>query len=410
MPEQAGYHVGGVATSQPFKIRRLGHLGVDIGPVAQTLDFFIRDLGLFISDAVDLRVFPGLEKVSESIDDPRGFFLSVASDHHSLVLLPRQAALALRAPTAPADMTNGQMSFQVGSIEEVIAAKSFMEANGIVVPRIGRDLPGSNWHTYFPSPDGLTIELYYGMEQIGWTRTSKPLSMYGLRSRGVPALPILTEHAEVDAALAGGADLSAGHRPDIAGAAQQVVGGVDLARPFRGVNVGPAYFFVDDVERSLDFYTRLLGLTLTERVEYEGHSCVYLRAGSEHHSLALLDVALRDKLGVGTDSRNYAIGLKVGSYDQLRRAGPFLTARGWRQTVPVVPELHPGIDRALYFEDPRRNRIMLYYYIEQIGWDGRPRPPELRPAPERRPVAEWPEQIDAPSDVYADSPLMGPLG
>ena len=50
-----------------------------------------------------------------------------------------------------------------------------------------------------------------------------------------------------------------------------------------------------------------------------------------------------------------------------------------------------GIDRALFFEDPQANRIMLYYYMEQIGWDGRPRPAEARAPRETRPVAEWSE-------------------
>lgn len=410
MQSAENYHVGGIAMPRPFKIRRLGHLACDIGPVASTLNFFVRDLGFFISDEVDLRGFPGIEQVAATLPDPRGFFLAVASDHHSLVLLPREAAVARRGSSSPADVTNGQISFQVGSVEEVVAAKSYLEANGIVVPRIGRDLPGSNWHTYFPSPDGLIVELYYGMEQIGWTRTSKPRSMYGVATSGDPVLPIPAEHVEVDVALAQGLDIGAGHRASLSDPGRETVAGVALPRPFRAVRIGPAYFFVDDLERSLAFYTDLLGMELTERVQYNGHECAYIRTGSEHHSLALFPMALRKELGLGAQSRNYAIGVQLGSYDQLRRAGLYLADRGWPQTQDLPPELHVGIDRALYFEDPRGNRVMLYYYMEQIGWDGRPRPPNMRPPPERRPVAEWPEQIDGASDVYSDHPLMGPLG
>ena len=42
----------------------------------------------------------------------------------------------------------------------------------------GRDMPGSNWHTYLLDPDGHSNELYYGIEQIGWDGYSKPQSMY----------------------------------------------------------------------------------------------------------------------------------------------------------------------------------------------------------------------------------------
>ena len=50
--------------------------------------------------------------------------------------------------------------------------------------------------------------------------------------------------------------------------------------------------------------------------------------------------------------------------------------------------------------------MMLYYYMEQVGWDGRPRPPELR----RAVASEWPEQLEPLSDTYADQTFLGPLG
>lgn len=65
---------------------------------------------------------------------------------------------------------------------------------------------------------------------------------------------------------------------------------------------------------------------------------------------------------------------------------------------------------ALFFEDPQGHRILLYYYMEQIGWDGRPRPADLRGQSETRPVKDWPETVEAPTDVYADQPLVGPMG
>ena len=49
---------------------------------------------------------------------------------------------------------------------------------------------------------------------------------------------------------------------------------------------------------------------------------------------------------------------------------------------------------------------MLHYYMERIGWDGKPRPAELR----RKVGKDWPETLDAMSDTYADQTFMGPLG
>ena len=49
--------------------------------------------------------------------------------------------------------------------------------------------------------------------------------------------------------------------------------------------------------------------------------------------------------------------------------------------------------------------------MEQIGWDGRPRPAELRRqgAPGSDSAA-WPEALEPLSDTYADQTFQGPLG
>ena len=73
----------------------------------------------------------------------------------------------------------------------------------------------------------------------------------------------------------------------------------------------------------------------------------------------------------------------------------------------IPDELHPGIDYAAYAVDPEGHCIQLYYYMEQIGWDGKPRPNELR----RRATAEaWPESLEPMSDTYVDQTFQGPLG
>ena len=56
--------------------------------------------------------------------------------------------------------------------------------------------------------------------------------------------------------------------------------------------------------------------------------------------------------------------------------------------------------------DPDEHAIQLYYYMEQIGWNGR-----LRPSAVRRPIAaSWPEVLEPLSDSYVDQVFPGPLG
>src|SRR6202035_3829930 len=72
-------------------------------------------------------------------------------------------------------------------------------------------------------------------------------------------------------------------------------------------------------------------------------------------------------------------GVEVGSYAQLREAVAFLKAHGVTFIDTIPPELYPGIDYSAFALDPDGHCIQLYYYMEQIGWDGR-----VRPAAERR--------------------------
>ena len=70
--------------------------------------------------------------------------------------------------------------------------------------------------------------------------------------------------------------------------------------------------------------------------------------------------------------------------------------------------MHPGIDYAALAVDPEGHCIQIYCYMEQVGWDGKPKPKELRR--ESLPINLWPETLAPLSDTYADQTFQGPLG
>jgi hypothetical protein len=152
----------------------------------------------------------------------------------------------------------------------------------------------------------------------------------------------------------------------------------------------------------------MMGFDVTEEVMYRGERCVFLRCNTEHHSLGLLPLSLREPLGLSAHTTCASFGIQVANYRQLREAVAFLRSRGVRvETDGVPPELHPGIDYAAYAFDPEGHCIQLYYYMEQVGWDGRPRRPE-----ERREVdpTNWPEALEPLTDTFKGEPLLGPWG
>ena len=64
-------------------------------------------------------------------------------------------------------------------------------------------------------------------------------------------------------------------------------------------------------------------------------------------------------------------------------------------------------DYSAFAFDPEGNAIQIYYYMEQIGWDGRPRPADARRKVDN---TAWPETLDALSDTYRGPVFQGPLG
>ena len=393
------YDVGGVSLPRPFKVRRLGHTGFNISSFEETIDFYTQILGFRITDDLDLRSIPNFP---EDSTDVRSVFLTYGSDHHALVMVPKSFEVVFGA--FPPGITVNQITWQVSALSEVVEGEKFAADHGAAVVRTGRDLPGSNWAMYFKAPDGHLNELYYGIEQIGWNRKSKPKAMYDLSFAGAIELPQRPERLELADAVARGIDIDAGYQTPAPQAPTYSVGGVLLERPFKVTRLGPLRFFVDNVDEMTTFYRDILGLTVTEEIVFEGMRCTFLRAGSEHHSLALYPLALRERLGFSTHTQCMSLGLQVGNYTQLRDALRFLREKGCT-IVDVPAELYPGIDYAVNVLDPDGQCVQLYYYMEQIGWDGLPRPAHLRRAPD----PSWPETVQPHSDTFDDIPFLGPI-
>ena len=400
------FDVGGVLLEQPFKIRRLGHFGFNLSNMEDGARFYIDLLGFRVSDVMDYSKRAKNPEQLAGLGDPNGYFTRYGTDHHALVLFPKRVRDALGRSEKPG-VTINQITWQVGSLREVGNAITWFTRQGVQLQRTGRDMPGSNWHTYLFDPDGQSNELYYGIEQIGWNGHSKPRAMYDRGFDKPPELPQISEFDEVQQAKARGIDPTSGYRHTDNLAASYDVDGILLPRPFKIVRLGPVSLFVDDVANSEAFYRNKLGFTLTEEVLWHGHRCLFLRCNTEHHSLALFPIALRQILGFSAHTKSAGLGLQLANYRQLNDAVRFLRERGIKVRDDIPTELHPGIDCAAHVLDPDGHMIQLYCAMEQIGWDGKPRPKE-----QRRPLkmSDWPASLDGDGNVYLGEPYLGPWG
>jgi catechol 2,3-dioxygenase-like lactoylglutathione lyase family enzyme len=397
------HDVGGVLLPRPFKIRRLGHFGYNCLDTDQMLEFYVGGLGLIISDQSERMPsrLPAAEQATLSPNEKLLHFTRFGSDHHQLVFISQKVWDWVGQNNGSAGASINQITWQVGSLAEVVNGSEWIWGQGERLLRSGRDMPGSNWHTYLFDPEGHINELFYGMEQIGWDGLSKPRQMWSGVTDERPSLPQISEAGEVERAATSGVDLASGHRISPRVEKKYDVDGVTMSRPFKIVGIGPISVFVDDLARAETFYTRLLGFAVRERVSWNGHHGIVLNSGAEFFTLALYESALRSDLRLPSRANSMALGFRVANYRQLRAAVEFMCARG-AEEVSVPAELVPGFDYVAHLKDPDGNLVQLYYYQRQCG------PTEPLPSTVSNTVREWPETIDAPPDVFGGQQFLGP--
>jgi len=403
------YNVGGVLLDRPFKIRRLGHFGINAIKMEDALHFYHALMGFRIVDIRD--PFPEGREVPDELKpfgDLRGYFFRYSHDHHAFVLYNhRQRGAVDKLGRWRENITVNQITWQVGTLAEAVNGHHWLKERGSNMIRAGRDMPGSNWHTYLMDADWFQNELYYGIEQIGWDGYSKPWDMHNREFKDVAPLPQISEYREVQEALEAGVEMNTGYRDIEPLEEKHDVDGILLGRPFKITKIGPVRLFCQDINAALSFYRDSLGFIETETIDYKGHQCVFLRNNTEHHSMSLYPIALRKELGCREDSQLFAFAVRLANYQQLKNAVAFFREQGCTVREDIPQELYPGIDYSAFVVDPDGQLIQLYAYMEQVGWDGKP-----RPASDRRRVipGDWPDAVEAVSDSYMGEPFLGPLG
>lgn len=151
-----------------------------------------------------------------------------------------------------------------------------------------------------------------------------------------------------------------------------------MARPHRipdGVRVGHVHLKVSDLERSIAFYSEVLGFELMQRF---GDSAAFLSAGGYHHHVGLNTWTSR---GGPAPARN-ATGLyHVAFLYPDRRALATALARVLAAGVRLQGAADHGVSEAIYFADPDGNGIEIY---------------------RDRPREEWPREADGALAMVTD--------
>jgi catechol 2,3-dioxygenase len=140
---------------------RLGHVGIAVRDLDRMVDFYRSVLDMQISDRMP---YPDGGPLVE------GVWLRCNTDHHVLALFQPRASTG--APAGPYGLHH--VAFELGSFEELRRAARHVTEHHGPLRATRRGGPGCQLRIYFPDPEGNLVELYWGLDQVGWDGRARP--------------------------------------------------------------------------------------------------------------------------------------------------------------------------------------------------------------------------------------------
>ena len=122
------------------------------------------------------------------------------------------------------------------------------------------------------------------------------------------------------------------------------------------ISTGIATIFVSDMDRSIEFYTKILGLRLTQRF---GNHWAQVEAGR-------LTIGLHPASPQNTAGRNGSVTIGFVLSSPIDEAVQALLAKGVKFRGPIAVD--PNAGKFATFEDPDGNAL---YIMEIVEWPQR---------------------------------------
>jgi catechol 2,3-dioxygenase-like lactoylglutathione lyase family enzyme len=142
---------------QPFELRKLGHVVLNVTDLEASVRFYTEVLGLQVSDRYPDTMVPG-----------GMVFMRVNPDHHGVALVGGASRLDQSALN--------HFAFEVGSPAEVFRARAWLRKRGVPIVFEGRRRAGCQLAVEFRDPDGNNLEIYWGIDQVGTDGHVRPPS------------------------------------------------------------------------------------------------------------------------------------------------------------------------------------------------------------------------------------------
>jgi catechol 2,3-dioxygenase len=140
-----------------FHVSKLGHVVLRVADLEKSTAFYTQILGFKVSDVYPEEMMPG-----------GMVFLRCNTDHHCLALVG--------AASATTDHELHHFAFEVPTLAEVVRARDRLRAHNVKIDFEGRRRAGCQIAVEFRDPDNHSVEIYWGVDQVGSDGRVRPAS------------------------------------------------------------------------------------------------------------------------------------------------------------------------------------------------------------------------------------------
>jgi catechol 2,3-dioxygenase-like lactoylglutathione lyase family enzyme len=148
-----------------FRISKLGHIVLQVSDLERSTAFYTQILGFKVSDVYPEEMMPG-----------GMVFLRCNTDHHCLALVG----------AATSEASNKELhhfAFEVSTLAEVVHARDRLRAYNVKIDFEGRRRAGCQIAVEFRDPDNHSVEIYWGVDQVGTDGRVRPSNeWHGVKS------------------------------------------------------------------------------------------------------------------------------------------------------------------------------------------------------------------------------------
>jgi catechol 2,3-dioxygenase len=141
--------------------------------------------------------------------------------------------------------------------------------------------------------------------------------------------------------------------------------------PFDIVKLGHVVLNCSDIERSVRFYTQVLGFAISDVYpdEMVPGGMVFMRFNQDHHGVALVG----SMKGASPNVELNHMAFEVATLDEVVRARNHLKKHG--VAIDFEGRRRAGVQIAVEFRDPDGHRLEIYWGLDLVKEDGYIRPP-----------------------------------